>query len=438
MSSGARLWAVFPECPLARAVQKRLASTPFAALRRLIAPAVDHALHEECGDCIAVLASLADGSGPYDEPVGELWPDEPELESRALRIAAKLADMPVSRRRMYLLQSRAACTRPVVEALLAEARSRLSTDSGKAVEIAEVAVFCADNVRPGQYEESVWSDLQAMALTGLGGAHRRDGNLRAAADALEEAEAAATLGSHHPRISIGLLEKKGWLAIDQGLHQQALELFAEAVEIAGAAGDRHVRGRCLYNQAIAFRLLERYREALDDLHVAAMLLDIEREPRLGLITLLELARCSEAASHLDAALAFLDRAERGWIRFMNAGDRIRASWTRGRIHAAAGELIRARSHYAQARQGFVELDYPFDAALVTLELAATLAEEGRFAEVGELAGEILDVFRAVGVEKEARTAVHLLREARSVAAVRRATAAISRLRETVRSSRPGR
>ena len=429
---------MFPECPLARAVQKRLASTPLAALRRLIAPAADHALREGCDDCLAVVGSILDGGEPYADTGGQLWPHEPELEALAPQIAAKLADMPVSRRRMYLLQSRAACTRPVVQALLAEARSRLSTDSGQAVEIAEVAVFCADNVRPGQYEESVWSDLQAIALTGLGGAHRRDGNLWAAAEALEEAEAAATLGSHHPLIVIGLLEKKGWLAIDQGLHQQALELFAEAVEIAGAVGDRHVCGRCLYNHAAALEILEHYREALDDLHAAAMCLDIEREPRLGLATLLALSNCSEGVGNFDGALAFLDRAERGWIRFMNAGDRARLSWNRGRIHAAAGELAQARSHYAQARQGFVELDYPFDAALVTLELAATLAEEGRFAEVGELAGEILDVFRAVGVEKEARTAVHLLREARSVAAVHRATAAISRLRGTVRSSRPGR
>ena len=339
---------------------------------------------------------------------------------------------------MYLLQSGAACTRPVIEALLAEARSRLSTDSGKAVEIAEVAVFCADNIRPGRYEEPVWSGIQAMALTGLGGAHRRDGDLRAAGEALEEAEAAAALGDHHPLIAVGILEKKGWLAIDRGFHEQALELFSEAIEIAEATADRHVRGRCLYNHAVSLRLMERYDEALDDLYVATMLLDVEREPRLGLITLLELSSCSEGAGNLGSALAFLDHAERRWARFMNVGDRIRLSWNRGRTHAMAGELSRARHYYALARQGFVELDYPFDAALVTLELAATLAEEGRFTEVGELAGEILEVFRAVGVEKEAVTSIYLLRKAQSAAAVRQAAAAINRLKKTARSSRSAR
>lgn len=424
-----------PGCPFAREVEERLDSVSLAELRELIAPAVDHALREGCADCRAALRSLDAWGGPWAETGEALWPAEPGLEARAPRIAAKLVDMPPSRRHMYLLQSRAACTRPVIEALLAECRARLSTDSARAVEIAELAVFCADNVEPGRYEEHAWSDLQALALTALGGAQRRDGNLAAAAGALEEAEAAAVLGTYHPRIAVGLLEKKGWLAIDRGRHERALELFSEAVEIATDFGDRHLRGRCLYDRAAALEMLTRYREALADLQEAVMFLDLEREPRLGFATLLALANCSEGAGQLDSALGYLERAERRWSRFMNPGDRIRVAWNRGRVLAAAGELGRAREQYARARRGFVELDYPLDAALVTLELAATLAEEGRFAEVAELAAEIVEVFRAAGVENEALTAVYLLRRARSVAAVRRAAAAISRLKTPDLSSR---
>ncbi len=427
-----------PACPRARDVQERLDSTPLADLRRLIEPAVAHALGEGCRDCAAALRALHQVDGCRAEAGEASWPAEPRLEARAPRIAAKLVDMPAARRRIYLLESRAACTRPVIEELLAQARARLSIDAEKAVEIAELAVFCADNIRPGHYEELVWSDIQAMALTVLGGAHRRNGDLRAAADALEEAEAAASLGTYHPAIVVGLLEKKGWLAIDRGHHEGALDLLSESYEIAVAAGGHHLRGRCLYSRAAALELLGRYREAVADLHDAALFLDVEREPRLGFGTLLALARCRAAEGLHRQAIGYLERAEERWASFINAGDRIRLTWERGRIHAASGEPERARRCYARACAGFVELDYPFDAALVELELAATLAEEGRFAEVAELAAEILEIFRATGVVREAVAAVHLLREAQSVEAVRRATAVISRLQAAGRSSPPRR
>jgi len=67
--------------------------------------------------------------------------------------------------------------------------------------------------------------------------------------------------------------------------------------------------------------------------------------------------------------------------------------------------------------------FHYDAALVTLELAVLLAEQGRTAEVKELAGETAAIFKAQGVERERLGALVLFRQA---ADAERLTAALAR------------
>jgi hypothetical protein len=69
------------------------------------------------------------------------------------------------------------------------------------------------------------------------------------------------------------------------------------------------------------------------------------------------------------------------------------------------------SRPGQARREFTERQMAYDCALVSLELAALHLEEGRTAEVRRLAAEMLWIFKAQGIDREALAALRVFREA---------------------------
>ncbi|HYX24555.1 MAG TPA: hypothetical protein VFC23_10425, partial [Thermoanaerobaculia bacterium] len=88
-----------------------------------------------------------------------------------------------------------------------------------------------------------------------------------------------------------------------------------------------------------------------------------------------------------------------------------------------GERERARTAFEEVRREFTERGMGYDTALVSLELAALDLEDGRTAEVKELAREMVTVFRAQEVQREALAALLLFRRA---ALKERATAELAR------------
>lgn len=72
---------------------------------------------------------------------------------------------------------------------------------------------------------------------------------------------------------------------------------------------------------------------------------------------------------------------------------------------------------------FAELEIPYDTALVCLELAVFYLQQDRTGEVKELARDMVKIFRAQKVDREALAAVLLFRDA---AEKERATADLAR------------
>lgn len=428
-----------PTCAHARALAERLFETPLSELSELLSPVVRHVLQEDCRQCRRLLSQLSDTpSHPLaDSPSPIVEATKPEDAEAASRLAAKLVEMPVGRRRLYLSSSTSPAARPLVEALIRESRRYLWTDSAKAVEIAELAVFCADNApaRETDCEEAGDFDLVAEALAELSSAHRRDLNFRAAASALEEAEAAASLGTGEATPLVIVLRARARLERDLGRLGAALAVLDEAVDRSAAEHMEHEQSKIFYERSIVLGRLGRFSKAIADLHTALLQADLEREPRLGLAIVVALAQRAEAAGRYEEALSYLAQAERDWSGIMNPGDRARVTWTRGCILAATHRLDDALVEFACARDAFIDHGSYLSAATVSLELAEVLARLGRFREVRRLASEMLVVFRAVEVPREATAALYLLAEARSMEAVEKASAAINQTRRSGRSSR---
>ncbi len=92
---------------------------------------------------------------------------------------------------------------------------------------------------------------------------------------------------------------------------------------------------------------------------------------------------------------------------------IKVRWLEGKVFAGTGRAARAERAFQEARADFLAARQHYHAALVGLDLAEVWLDQGKAPEVRELAGEMLAIFRALGIHREAVRALdHLHRACR--------------------------
>ena len=89
----------------------------------------------------------------------------------------------------------------------------------------------------------------------------------------------------------------------------------------------------------------------------------------------------------------------------------RRLWVKGRIARGLGQILEAEALFMAARARFLANDTPYDAALVSLELATLYAEQDRTAELKQLAAEMLSIFTSRHVHREAMAALMFVKQA---------------------------
>jgi transcriptional regulator with XRE-family HTH domain len=204
-----------------------------------------------------------------------------------------------------------------------------------------------------------------------------------------------------------LLDLEASLRRDQRRFAAALDLLDRALALAPAAA----RGRVLLNEATTFEQAGQIEAALATLAAAAPLVDAAGEPRerMGvrfntLVNLCHLGRHSEA----EASLAELRQLV---LELGNEQDLTRLGWLASRVAAGLGRREEALAGLATVQRDFRERGHAYNAALVSLDMAILYLEDGRTREVAALAGQMLWIFGAQGVHREALAALRLFREA---------------------------
>jgi hypothetical protein len=89
----------------------------------------------------------------------------------------------------------------------------------------------------------------------------------------------------------------------------------------------------------------------------------------------------------------------------------RRKWVRGKIARGKAQNDLAEKLFTAARDGFLAEDIPYDTALVSLELAAIYAEQGRAAELKRLSEEMLPIFTSRQIHREALAALSFFQRA---------------------------
>ena len=199
----------------------------------------------------------------------------------------------------------------------------------------------------------------------------------------------------------------GWLP-------EAARLLRRAVAAYRAAEETRSAGKALIQLAEVQRTAGRPEEAVGLLREAAEEIDPAKDHKLLLCArhnlanaLVDLDQCMEARRVFRQTRPLYQRFQDPWTRR-------RRLWLAGRIDLGLGQIDAAARRLEQARAGFLEQEIVYDAALVSLDLAAVYARQGRAADLRRLAREMLPVFNARGVHREARRALGLFQQAAEV------------------------
>jgi hypothetical protein len=93
--------------------------------------------------------------------------------------------------------------------------------------------------------------------------------------------------------------------------------------------------------------------------------------------------------------------------YLKMGDRLnllRLRWLEGRVAQGLHRLEQAEAAFREVRDAFVDLGIEYDAALVSLDLAAVYVQQGRAVETRRLALEMLAFFESRQIHREAMAA----------------------------------
>jgi tetratricopeptide (TPR) repeat protein len=305
------------------------------------------------------------------------------------------------------------------ELLVQRSREAASEQTLEAIHLAELAVHMADMIPEGDPFEDRWLyQLRSLAWAGLSNARRVQGDLSEAERCSEQADSwwgAGTVGSDD---ALGyepvLLDLKASLRRAQRRFPEALELHDRAVHLflEGEPDHRdpHLAGRTLINKASVLIEAGDTDSGILTLKKANGLIDPDRDPRLLLCVRHNLVDTLARAGRYREAADLLPGVQELAALHGSALDRVRLDWVEARISAGLGDHEHARMLLTHIRETFLADGNPFDAALADLDLAISYLEEGRTAEVRDLAEEMVTVFRNLDISREALAALLLFQE----------------------------
>lgn len=92
-------------------------------------------------------------------------------------------------------------------------------------------------------------------------------------------------------------------------------------------------------------------------------------------------------------------------------EQVRLRWTEGNIAFGLGRLDEAEAAYREVQRDFLEHGVLYSVALVSLDLALLLSHQGRTEELKRLASELLAIFSAQEIHREATAALVLFQRA---------------------------
>jgi transcriptional regulator with XRE-family HTH domain len=295
----------------------------------------------------------------------------------------------------------------LAERLCHESEEAAADRADRALDLASLACRVAELI-PG--EEAWRSRLQGYCLAFLANARRVGNDMPGAEEAFARAWKLWNQGTGADPALLTewrLLDLEGSLRRDQRRFPEALRLLDRARNVAPP----HAVGRVLVKKAVTLEHQGEAERAIEVLREAVPYVDQQHEPRLLFslrfnlaVDLCHLGRYGEAEELLAGVRELA-------VELRKELDLVRIVWLEGKMAAGLGRASDAQKAFQQVRRDFTTHGMAYDYALVSLELALLLLEQGHTSEIRALVREMLWIFRDQGIHREALAALDLFRQA---------------------------
>jgi len=248
--------------------------------------------------------------------------------------------------------------------------------------------------------EEKLSDLQARAVGQFGNALRVAGRMREAEEALSTAQHHLEMGTGDPALRAKLFEQVASLHTFQRRFDAAISALTEATEIYRSLGESHALARTLVLEAIAKLYSGEPEGAVVILNQAIPLIDQEGDPHLLFAACHNLVQCYINLDRPELALSIYSEMSDLYKDFSDPLLLLRTAWQEGHLLRDLGHLQAAEAALLRARTGFLKMDLMYEAAVVSLDLAAVYVKLGAVESCKQTAAETVPIFRALGVVRE--------------------------------------
>lgn len=290
----------------------------------------------------------------------------------------------------------------LVALLLVDAQDRLQDDPAEAVRFARLAELASC-----RGPAALVSGCRLFATAGVANALRAGGRLAEASSCFMSARDLEPPDSRWIRAEV--LNLQASLLKDQRRLPEARDLLRRSLRIFEAVEDSAAVARIHLSLSVVDRQEGNLDSAIAEIHNALRSFDSLEDPGLYLSTLHNLAfyHCEAGRSTTAKRLVKLlgPLYDRVPGRYMS----LRRRWLEGLLAREEGEGS-TETALTEVMEGFLEHS-AFQAAVVALDLATFFLQEGRHADLADLAGRLPVVFERHGVHREALAAAILFREA---------------------------
>ena len=295
--------------------------------------------------------------------------------------------------------------------LLQRSLSAVREDPGRSFELANDAVRLTAHL--GEAYDPQWVlGLRARALAVRANARRVLAELRSAdADFRESRACLGRSAMEGSRIEAEILDLESSLRRDQRRFEEARKKADRALALYKENGDIHGVGKMFLQKAKILEESNDLEGAIELLRNSLEWIDPGSEPQLYASARYNLLCCLGDAGRFEEAESLMPEV-RGLLQATaHPLDLVRLRWEEGSLAFALGRVEEAEAVFREVQQQFLDLQMDINAALVALDLAVLLSEQGRTRELKALAMELLSAFEAREVHRESLAVLILFHRA---------------------------
>ena len=297
------------------------------------------------------------------------------------------------------------------ELLLAKSRELRYTDPEGMLRLAELARRAADSLNPAVHGADQRTDMQARAWSELANAYRINDDLPQAEAAMACALDLRAQGTGDPLLYARVADLNASLLCYQRRFKEAFRMLDLAYAIHRRHSDVHEVGRTLILKGLYTGYAGKPEEGLQLLVRGLPMIDRARDSKLVFHALHNILLLRVELGEYKAAQRQLQRMRPLYAEHAAWLDLVKLHRLEGEIAAGLGDLVTAEATFQQIRQDLDSSGHAYEASLIALDLAGVWLRQDRTGEVRGLVSEIAANFRALGVEREALSALHMLRDA---------------------------